>query len=143
MKTPALLFVLLICGHFSVAQITFEKGYFIDTLNQRTECEIKNRDWRNNPSEFEYRISGTVGTMPVSQLQEFGIYDKSKYTVATVQIDKSPVSLNDLSRQRNAEFETKTLALKVLTEGKASLYMHESQNLIRFFIRLMEVKSAS
>lgn len=133
MKTPTLLLMLFVCGHFSVAQITFEKGYFIDTLNQRTECEIKNRDWRNNPSEFEYRISGTVRTMTVSQLQEFGVYDKSKYTVATVQIDKSPVAFNALSRKRNAEFETRRLALKVLVEGRARLFMYENQNVVRFF----------
>jgi hypothetical protein len=71
--------------------------------------------------------------MAVSQLQEFGIYDKSKYTVATVEIDKSPVAFNALSRKRNAEFETRRLALKVLVEGRATLFMYENQNVVRFF----------
>lgn len=133
MRTPALLLIILLCGHVSVAQITFEKGYFIDTLNQRTECEIKNRDWRNNPTEFEYKISDKVSTITIDQVREFGIYDKSKYTVATVQIDMSLVALNALSRKRNAEFETKRLALKVIVEGKATLFMYENQNAVRFF----------
>lgn len=138
MRTPALLLIILLCGHVSVAQITFEKGYFIDTLNQRTECEIKNRDWRNNPSEFEYRIGDSISLMPIGKVIEFAVYDKLKYKVATVQIDKSPVSLTALSRQRNAEFENKTLALKVLIEGPATLYVHESQNVVRFFYSVNE-----
>lgn len=133
MKTclPALLFVL--AGHFALGQITFEKGYFIDTLGQRTECEIKNRDWRNNPVEFEYKISDKISSMPVEKVKEFGIDGKLKYVVAEVQIDRSPVSLNALSRQRNAEFERRRLSLKVLVEGKAKLFIHENQNVVRFF----------
>ncbi len=126
------LFIML-ASHFVFGQITFEKGYFIDTLGQRTECEIKNRDWRNNPVEFEYKISDKISSMPVEKVKEFGIDGKLKYVVAEVQIDKSPVSLNALSRQRNAEFERRRLSLKVLVEGKAKLFIHENQNVVRFF----------
>ena len=40
---------------FSYSQITFEKGYFISNDGIKTECFIKNLDWRNNPTEFEYK----------------------------------------------------------------------------------------
>lgn len=119
--------------HLAVGQISFEKGYFTYSDGKRVECEIKNKDWRNNPSEFEYRIGDSVSIMPVEKLAEFAIYEKLKYKVATVRIDMSPVALTALSRQRNPEFQTKTLALKVLVEGPATLYMHENQNAIRFF----------
>lgn len=133
MKTGLPVLLLVLASHFALGQISFERGYFIDTLGQRTECEIKNRDWRNNPIEFEYKILDKISSMPVPDVKEFGVYGKSKYVVAEVQIDKSPVSLNALSRQRNAEFETKILALKVLVEGRAMLLMHENQNVVRFF----------
>jgi hypothetical protein len=39
------------------AQISFEKGYYINNEEQRVECEIKNLDWKNNPKEFQFRVS--------------------------------------------------------------------------------------
>ena len=38
------------------AQISFEKGYFINNANQKTNCLIKNQDWKDNPTEFEYKL---------------------------------------------------------------------------------------
>ena len=42
----------------SYSQIIFENGYFIDESNNRIECLIKNIDWKNNPTEFEYKRHG-------------------------------------------------------------------------------------
>ena len=39
------------------AQISFEKGYYIDNSNQKVDCLIKNVDWKNNPTSFEYKLS--------------------------------------------------------------------------------------
>ena len=41
----------------SFAQIEFEKGYIVDTLNVKTDCLIKNVDWRSTPSAFEYKLT--------------------------------------------------------------------------------------
>jgi hypothetical protein len=51
-----LLTALLFLFSFSYAQITFEKGYFINNSGDRTECFIKNIDWRDNPTKFEYKM---------------------------------------------------------------------------------------
>ena len=44
--------LLSIIGIESKAQVIFEKGYFINREGQKTECFIKNLDWRNNPSSI-------------------------------------------------------------------------------------------
>ena len=39
------------------SQISYVKGYYINDSNQKINCLIRNVDWRNNPKEFEYKIS--------------------------------------------------------------------------------------
>lgn len=136
MKTPALLLIILLCGHVSVAQITFEKGYFINKDGARTECEIKNLDWKNNPSEFLYRTeTSPPTTVPVSDVLEFGVYNESVYKIATVNIDRSVFTIGE-SFDRNPDFKKETLALKVLVRGTASLYYFEDKANIRFFCQV-------
>ena len=41
----------------SYSQVNYEKAYFIDNDNVRTECFIKNKDLYNNPNTFEYKLN--------------------------------------------------------------------------------------
>lgn len=63
--------LLAVCYTFHAsAQIRFEPGYFIDTANQKTECFIKNVDWKNNPTRFDYKLSenGELKTAEISKV---------------------------------------------------------------------------
>lgn len=138
MKKLFLLFG-LITGSFlsAYAQVEFEKGYFIDASNQRIECLIRNLDWRNNPTKFDYKLSmeTPVQEASIMTVREFGIVGVSKYVRNTVEIDRSSIDIQSLSGKRNPEFQEEQLFLKVLVEGKASLYMYLEGNFIRFFYR--------
>lgn len=122
---------------FASAQITFEAGYFIDNNDLRTNCLIKNQDWRNNPDQFRYKLSEAdepkIAT--IDEIKEFGLTDQSKYIRTTVNIDRSSDELAKLTKERNPVFETETLFLKVLFEGSADLYAYTDGNLRRFFLR--------
>lgn len=134
MRTHVLfLFALIATGCFSQAR--FEKGYFINNNNQKTECLIKNYDWKNNPSSFEYRLnaSSTVQQENLTAVKEFGIDGYSKYIRACVNIDYSPMSTSDLSNTRNPTWKKDTLFLRVLAEGRASLYYYNNEYITRFF----------
>jgi hypothetical protein len=48
-------------------------------------------------------------------------------------MDRSGEDLSNLSKDRNPEYHNEVLFLKVLVEGKASLYQYEEKNLTRFF----------
>lgn len=63
------------------SQISFEKGYFVDNNNQKTTCLIKNIDWANNPTEFEYKLSKNNETkkLTIKLVKEFGVNNTSKY----------------------------------------------------------------
>ncbi len=117
------------------AQIRFEKGYFINNSGKRTDVLIKNLDWKNNPTVFEYKTesSSDVKTENISNIQEFGIGEQSKYVRKTVLIDHSAEQMNTMSEKRNPEFIKETLFLKYLIDGKADLFYYENNDVQRFF----------
>ncbi|WP_430817445.1 hypothetical protein [Carboxylicivirga sp. RSCT41] len=122
----------------SYSQIVFEKGYFIDESNQKTECLIKNIDWFNNPSEFEYKLSENdpIQKVTIETVKEFSIDNASKYVRAKINIDRSSNETRKISSERNPVFKEEILFLKLLIEGKASLFHYVDGNLTRFFYAL-------
>jgi hypothetical protein len=103
MKKGISIFVLLLTIHVCFGQIVFEKGYFIDNNNSKTECLIKNYDWRTNPVKIEYKLNDSteVQKMDITTIKEFGIYNFSRFIRAKVKIDRSSVDITNLSEKRN------------------------------------------
>lgn len=135
MKTKLLTFILVLLTIYSYGQIRFEKGYVINNDNKRIECLIKNSDWKDNPSEIYFKTinSEIVEVGNVSSIKEFGIYGYSKYVMANVQIDRSSDNIEMLTTSKEPNWSQEQLFLKVILEGKASLYSYEEDNLKRFF----------
>uniref|UniRef100_UPI004049BF5A tRNA modification GTPase n=1 Tax=Flavobacterium sp. TaxID=239 RepID=UPI004049BF5A len=133
-KLTLLLGLFLTLNSFS--QISFEKGYFINNSGEKIECLIKNKDWKNNPTEFEYIENNQTKVMNIKFIEEFSIYNTSKYLRVTVNIDRSSENISDLSEERNPIFNEEQLFLKVLVEGKANLYFYEDPNVKRYFYNL-------
>ncbi|HLS31621.1 MAG TPA: hypothetical protein VK021_12250 [Flavobacteriaceae bacterium] len=136
MKNQLLVFLLLFLSFNSYAQITFEAGYFIDWDNQKTNCLIKNLDWKNNPTEFEYKL--TENSEPqkatIENVKEFGIDDISKYVGRNVLIDKTyNDEIKRLTEESRPVFQEDEVFLKVLVEGKANLYAYVEGRLQKYF----------
>ncbi len=117
------------------SQINFEKGYYVNNTDQKIECLIKNVDWRNNPTNFDYKTSenSEVKNANITDVKEFGIYNISKFIRTTVKIDRSSESVNALSKERGPIFMEEQLFLKLLNEGKANLYLYKDVGLSRYF----------
>ena len=132
-----LLFTFLFLSLNNYAQITFEKGYFITDTGEKTECLIKNMDWKNNPIEFLYKSheDKKIKTATIKSVKEFVISNTSKYIKTTVNIDRSGETINTMNKVRNPIFKTETLFLKTLIEGEASLYSYQEGNLKRYFFQ--------
>ena len=114
------------------AQITFEKGYFIDEKNIRTECYINNVDWMSNPTEFEYKlnlIDAPAKTNSIKTVKEFGIDNISKYKRFAGKIERSSTMLSSLTSNQYPEWKEEVLFLKLLVNGEASLYVYRDENL--------------
>ncbi len=140
MKFTFLFFSFSLLFFHSFGQIRFESGYFLDNNNKRVECFIKNKDWKNNPKEFEYKfsINGETQKGNLNSAKEFGVAGFSKYIRAAVKIDVSSNDIDNLSKERNPEWSEDTLYLKVLTEGKAILYYYDRKGLRRFFYSITD-----
>ena len=120
------------------AQIKFEKGYFVDNSNHKTECLIKNLDWNKNPIDFEYKLGegGIIQKKTISEVKEFGVGVNYKYVKANVQIDISSDFAGNLSSKSEPEFKKDEIFLQSLIEGKANLYVYKVGNLIRYFFNV-------
>ena len=140
MKTQILYLFLTLLTLSSFGQITFEKGYFIDNENNRTECLINNYDWKNNPKEIEFRTDKNLETQKVetASIKEFGINGYSKYKRFITRIDRSLSDISTLSTKSSPEWKEEQLLLKVLVEGKASLYYYEDKSLSIFFYSVVD-----
>jgi len=138
MNTKLFFFFLFISILNCFSQISFEKGYFINNSGQKIECSIKNLDWKRNPKEFEYKSSEEDNNIKANILsvKEFGIYNVSKYLRSTVNIDRSSKVLGQMTRIKEPIFKEEQLFLKVLVEGKASLFKYVDGNLVRFFYKV-------
>jgi hypothetical protein len=138
MKRHLIFLLLLLLSSKSFTQIAFENGYFINDADQKVNCLIKNVDWDCNPGNFEYKLSqdDSVKKADINKIKEFGIIGISKYIRANVNIDRSSDDLRELSTERNPTFHEEGLILKVLVEGKASLFMYEVKSIKRFFFKI-------
>ena len=128
----------ILTGIQAFSQIVYEKGYFVNESGERTGCLIRNVDWKSNPTGFEYKLTpdGQAQKASIETVKEFGVEGASRFVRRTVQIDRSPWEANRLSSDRHPKFSTEQLFLKVLIEGKATLYFYRDANLVRFFYKV-------
>lgn len=122
-------------------QIRYEKGYYIDNNNLKTECLIRNVDWAYNPEYIDVKEnkSAVKERKDISQIKEFGIGKLHKYIRNTIAIDMSSDELddNEISNNPEPEWEKRTVFLKVIVEGNACLYIYETEKMIRFFYSVL------
>jgi hypothetical protein len=118
------------------AQSVYEKGYFIDRNNSFKEAYIKIEDWR---SQGHLTSIGNIKAEPVrtplSEVNEFGIGNYLKMMRTTVAIDISGDEDAVLSYEREPEWHTEELFLRVLVVGNISLFVFEGDGITRFFYK--------
>jgi hypothetical protein len=126
--------LLLLVSTVAFSQINYEQGYFIDNSGKKTDCLIKNLAWKNSPVDFEYKL--TEDDEPkkgvIKNVKEFNV-NAYKFRRYAVKIDRSSSELNKMDDVREPRWTNETLFLKVLVEGKATLYQFEESNLIKYF----------
>ncbi len=142
MKGQILLLLLTFSSIICYSQINYETGYFINNSNQKVDCLIRNVNLKINPTEFEFKLTedAEIQKASIQTIQEFHIYGKFKYIRQNVMIDQSEKSIDKLSRERKALLEEQEVFLRVLIEGKASLYSFENSKFKRFFYSLDDSK---
>ncbi|MBN8651311.1 MAG: hypothetical protein J0L67_07780 [Cytophagales bacterium] len=117
------------------AQSAYEKGYFIDLNNQKTECFIKPEAWSAHGAlTYLASYKEQPQTKALSELSEISIQGLFKLKRAKVQLDISGDESPLLSYTQDPEWHTEELFLWTLVNGNTSLYVYEGGGLKRFFI---------
>jgi len=115
-------------------QSAYERGYFIDINQQKTECYIKPEAW-STQSSLTYLISykDQPQTKLLSELSEVSIQGILKLKRAKVQIDISGDESPLISYTQDPEWHTEELFLWTLVAGNTSLYAYTGGGLKRYF----------
>ncbi|WP_276499616.1 hypothetical protein [Pontibacter litorisediminis] len=137
MKKLILLVFLSCFSLISYSQTVFKPGYFIHNNGHRVDCLIKNTDKLTNPENFQYKLTedSEIRTAVVNDVQEVEIFNSiHKYRRFIVEIDKSSNNTKDLDYSVEPKLAQEQLFLRVLVEGKASLYVYVGRRgLQRYF----------
>jgi len=134
MQKKISLFAFLFSLNF-YGQVVFEKGYIIDNNNVKTDCLIKNQDWKNNPTEFEFKLleNDSIRIKDFKTVKEFCVDNSLKYVRAKVMMDLSGDDINELTNRSDLNLMTKTVFLRPLIEGVVSLYEYIQDNNVGYF----------
>lgn len=130
------LFIMLFISNLISAQVKFKKGYYINNEGEKTNCFIKNNDWKHNPIEFNYQLeenNSTLSSKTIDEVKEFGIDGIVKFVRETLPIDQSSQNFQSLTITSAPDFKTETVFLKVLVEGNSNLYYYENEYISRYF----------
>ena len=135
MKKLLLLLILSIPSYL-FGQIEFAKGYFTNEEGKRIECFIKDLGWQNNPTSFSYKLTedGPIATGKIGTVSEFAMGSRTKFVRYSLKIDRSSENLKKVNSNRQPIWSDETIFLKVLIEGKATLFKYREEGLLRFFI---------
>ena len=130
-----LLYFLLLTSTIGFSQITFEKGYFINSNNEKINCFIKNLDWVNSPTHIYYKVTEDEETLKIEtdSLIEFGIGTKIKFIKRQIEIDDIENKTNKFYLHKTYKVSKQTSFLKVLIEGEANLYKYESNTQFKYY----------
>ncbi|MBX2895417.1 MAG: hypothetical protein KF763_08235 [Cyclobacteriaceae bacterium] len=117
-------------------QSTYEKGYFIDINDQKTECFIKPEAWSARGTlSYLLNYKDQPQTKPLAEISEISIHGAFNLKRANVQIDISGDESPLLSYTQEPEWHQEEIFLWTLVEGTTSLFLYEGGGLKRFFFR--------
>ncbi|WP_298303877.1 outer membrane beta-barrel protein [Flavobacterium sp.] len=140
MKLKKIYLLLLFFTSLMVAQNKYQKGYYILNDGTKVDCFIKNYDWKNNPTKIETKqtLDSQNKDITIEECKEFSVENESKFIRQVVDIDiSSSGDYNRLTNSKEPTFKNFKVFLKVLVEGKYSLYHFESEDISdRFFYKV-------
>jgi|GEM_PF-4307811 len=136
------LFLLFVsCSSF--AQQKFFEGYFVNRMGEKVSCFVAQADYSlaSQPEavlQFKRSASSSVETVRFAEVNEFGIGTSTKFIRAEVLLEDSSLYDASLPVSGDPVWTRSKILLRVLVEGKASLYSYQSGNGEKFFFSIGE-----
>lgn len=136
MKTYLITIFLTLLSTHIIAQINYQKGYFIDNNDHKTSCYIKDLGWKNNPLKFLYKTNlneEDYQEATINEVKEFGIIGSNIYQRHEIEYDISSQTIDAYSFKRVPVFKKDTVFLKQIVSGHANLYEFNLTQLRLYF----------
>ncbi|GAB3196560.1 hypothetical protein GCM10027293_09300 [Pontibacter aydingkolensis] len=91
---------------------------------EKVQAQINDLNWDRNPLHIEVKVNSAsaVQKLTVKDIKDFSLSTGDKYERYIVDVDKSPVELNQLKLDDLPLIERDTVFLKTLVTGNAELY---------------------
>ncbi len=126
MRSTFTLFIFLLTGIASFAQINYEPGYIIKNNGNRVEVLIRNSGGIQRDGKLLYKTSeeASVNEATPADIKAFGIGDDLKFISRNVGIFDSANNGKELDEEKEPSFVDKEVFLQVFIEGEASLYFY-------------------
>ena len=115
---------LFLISHLSFSQSFFTPGYIIlKNQNDTIRGQIDDRNWAINPKEILFKSENSESSIyKIKELKAFGIFGKDHYQVKKVDLDTTPLNLQDLLKSSKMIFsKDTTLALRIFIKANVSL----------------------
>jgi len=141
MSKKLTIFLVCLCASLSVfSQTGFENGHYLRNDGSVVKGLIKNEDWKTNPTSIEFKANAgsEAQTISLLQMKGFEIENKTRYVRARVDVDMSPDNLNNLTINSKPLWEARTVLLRMLIDGKATLYYYEGSGLQKYYFKTDE-----
>ena len=138
MKNDFLFIIILFFSVPLISQDYYENGFYINPELDTIHVLIKNEDWLSNPKGITIKETNTSKAefLSTNNFIQFQIPDKVKYIKRTLNVDLQKHILSNLSTNRNPNFIEREILLKVLIQGKASIYSYVDGNNQIFFFQI-------
>jgi hypothetical protein len=131
--------VTLLISIITFGQDNYSSGYFIDQNNKKIEGLIEDTNPYNNPEIINFKSSSEAQAAEISitNIKEFKINSDYKFVKYTVDYDYDQVvnksEINVYGKEPN--LKKKTILLKVLVEGNATLYKAIVDDCVFFYFK--------
>lgn len=117
------------------AQNSFQQGLITTTNGDQISVLIGLYSWKRFPNKIDYKLNenGTLQEIESSDISSLEITDGIKYFKKTLPVDISANSTDQLNDSYDPIFEERTVFIKLLVQGQASLYSSLSTGRILYF----------
>nr|WP_298999227.1 hypothetical protein [uncultured Allomuricauda sp.] len=121
---------ILLATSSTIAQFTYETGYFIDVQGNKVSCLIENRRWLYSPKEVNYKLSedSEIQKFTVENCQEFRIGNEGTFKRVKASF---PITQSKLKKRENTpqpEMVQLEVFVQTIVEGAASLFWYVDDN---------------
>ncbi len=117
------------------AQVSFDKGFYVNNNGEKIECYIKNKNWKKYPNFIltKKNLGSNAVKIDIAEVRSFQIGEALKFVRKNVLIDNASDNLQNLEKTTQFNFVKETIFLRYLIEGEKNLLHYSDGNTNKYF----------